>query len=399
MISDLQQFSSVLEAKTSVIKALTEISQKELSGQLTIRSLKSAVPRNRIPGLAADRLPRSKEKGWRVYFGRGKIHYATSLIANQERINYLISKFFPDINHPINQSLTDEYSELCSLWRSGKISIQQLRDVIYTFTQEALIHCLAFPPAKLELETTVGLDPILISAPIKEIAYPIRPQVLEWIKLRETIPSPLMRVGIKNLNEFYSAIAEHSAFSHLRSLAEPLTSFPNLYQLAQERHLNLLTLAQQLQLYIQEKQVQVKPYQAPHHPENQPVIACIDDSHAVQRNVKRTLEAAGYEVISLTEPAKALTLLARKKPDLILMDITMPEMNGYDLSKILRKSASLAEVPIVMLTGRDGVVDRLRSRMVGASDYITKPFNPHQLIQLVQQLTQNHSRSLDFIAK
>ena len=366
-----QQNTQILDAKTSVIKALKEITKQQLSGQLTIHSFNG------------------DGSGWRVYFGQGNIHYASSLVANQERITYLISNLFPDLKHQLPQQINEEYNYLSSLWNSRKISLQTLREIIYTFTQEALIHCLASPPARLEFEETLGLDPILVSAPLKEIASPVRPKILEWMKLREGIQSPLDRIGIENLNQFYEAIARHSALYNLKPLAKPLTAFPNVYEIAQEFDTNILTLSQQLQPYVLQKEIQVKPYEIPQTPKGEaPVVACIDDSHTVQRNVKLTLETAGYEVISLTEPARALSILARKKPTLILMDITMPEMNGYDLSRMLRKSASLAEVPIVMLTGRDGVVDRLRARMVGANDYITKPFNPHQLIELVQQLTR-----------
>ncbi len=364
------QNSSVLEAKTSVVKALKEVSSKQLSGQLTIRYFNST------------------GSGWRIYFGRGKVHYATSLMANRERTNYLLSKFYPQLSYTIPQNFQEEYNYLCSFWQSGQMALKELRQLLFTFSQEALIHCLASPPAQLEFQETVGLDPILVSVSLKEIAYPIRPQVLDWKKQIEGIPSPLLRVGVENLNQFYNAIAEQSAFSELKSLAQPLTGFPNVYELAQEFNQDALTLAQKLHPYIKQQQLQLKPYQEPSAVKGEtPVVACIDDSHAVQKNVKLTLETAGYEVVSITDPSRALTTLARKKPVLILMDITMPDMNGYDLSRLLRKSASLAEVPIVMLTGRDGVVDRLRARMVGANDYITKPFNPHQLIQLVQQLT------------
>lgn len=368
----VQQITSALNATTSVVKALKEISKKQLSGQLIIRDFNS------------------NESGWRVYFGEGNVHYAGSLVANQERINYLIATFFPDLSNQLPKEIRkDEYNYLSSFWYSGKIPLQKLREIIYTFTQEALIHCLASPPARLEFEETLGLDPILVSAPLKEIAFPIRPKILEWMKLREGIQSPLLRIGIKNLNQFYEAIARHSALYNLKPLAKPLTAFPNMYELAKEFNTDILTLSQQLQPYVLQQDIQIKPYQeTPTLKGEAPVVACIDDSHTVQRNVKLTLETAGYEVISLTEPARALSILARKKPTLILMDITMPEMNGYDLSRLLRKSASLAEVPIVMLTGKDGVVDRLRARMVGANDYITKPFNPHQLIELVQQLTR-----------
>lgn len=364
------QSSSALEAKTSVAKALKELSHKQLSGQLTIRSFNSY------------------SSGWRIYIGRGQIHYATSLIAQKERISYLLSRFFPDLNHHCPDPLNNEYEYLYSFFRSGQLTFQQLRDLVYTLSQEALMHCLASPPAKLEFEPRIGLDPLLVSASPKDMAYAIRPQILQWIKLRESIRSPLWRVGTENLNQFYETLTRDPSLSNLKPLAMPLTGFPNLYELARDFRMDVLTLAQKLQPYAKNRQLQVKPYEQTQIHSDAPTVACIDDSDSVQRNVKRVLETAGYQVVSLTEPARALTTLVRKKPVLILMDITMPEMNGYDLSRMLRQSASLKEVPIVMLTGRDGVVDRLRARMVGANDYITKPFNPHQLIQLVQQLTR-----------
>ncbi|MEO0852284.1 MAG: response regulator, partial [Cyanobacteria bacterium J06648_11] len=121
----------------------------------------------------------------------------------------------------------------------------------------------------------------------------------------------------------------------------------------------------------------------------QPLVACIDDSHTVQRTVKLTLEAAGYRVLGLTEPARALTTLVRQQPDLVLMDITMPEVDGYELCRMLRQSDALSEIPIVMLTGRDGLFDRLRARVVGATDYMTKPFNAEQLLGAIEQLTSH----------
>ncbi len=373
-----QSESLHLEATTSVVQALKEITNKQLSGQLIIRSFND--PSN----------------GWRVYVGRGKVHYATSLVANQQRMDYLLSQWFPNLKVASSIDSNNEYNFLSSCWHSGQISFHQLRDLMYRLTQEALIHCLAFPPAQLEFQSHMGLDPIIVSASVKEIASPIRPQVLEWKKLAQGIASPLQQVGIEHPNQFYNAIAStiskegsSKLSKDLTSLIKPLTQFPNLYQLAKQVNLDPLSLAQQLQPYLNQKQLQVQPYQSSDTPQGEaPVIACIDDSHAVQRNVKLILERAGYQVVSITDPTHALTNLARCKPILILMDITMPEMNGYDLSRILRKSQSLADVPIVMLTGRDGVVDRVRARMVGANSYITKPFNPNQLIQLVQQLTR-----------
>lgn len=119
--------------------------------------------------------------------------------------------------------------------------------------------------------------------------------------------------------------------------------------------------------------------------QERPLIACIDDSHGIQRIIKMTLIAGGFDVMSITEPAKAMSRFVHQKPDLILMDINMPEIDGYKLAYMLRKSVLLADIPIMMLTGRDGVLDRVKARMVGAVGYICKPFEPQKLIQSIHE--------------
>lgn len=126
---------------------------------------------------------------------------------------------------------------------------------------------------------------------------------------------------------------------------------------------------------------------SPIRDEARPIIVCIDDSKTVQQQVTRTLEIVGYQIISITEPASALTVLIRHKPVLILLDINMPEINGYELCQMLNRSRKLKDIPVVMLTGREGLVDRLRAKFIGVSEYLTKPFDPNELIEVVQRLT------------
>ncbi|GFE69188.1 response regulator [Chroococcus sp. FPU101] len=124
-----------------------------------------------------------------------------------------------------------------------------------------------------------------------------------------------------------------------------------------------------------------------HRDGSPPCIVCIDDSKTVQQQVTRTLSTVGYQVISITEPASALTVLVRHKPVLILLDINMPEINGYELCQMLNRSRILKDIPVVMLTGREGLVDRLRAKFIGVSEYLTKPFDPNELIEVVHRLT------------
>jgi two-component system, chemotaxis family, response regulator PixG len=123
-------------------------------------------------------------------------------------------------------------------------------------------------------------------------------------------------------------------------------------------------------------------------------IACIDDSPLILDEMERFLGAKGkYQLTKLEDPIKASSIIFRLKPDLILMDITMPGINGYKLCSLFRSSTALAEIPIIMVTGNKGLVDRVRANIVGATDYLTKPFTEQDLLALVEKyLTPNASR-------
>jgi two-component system, chemotaxis family, response regulator PixG len=115
-------------------------------------------------------------------------------------------------------------------------------------------------------------------------------------------------------------------------------------------------------------------------------IACIDDSPLILDEMERFLGNKGkYQLTKLADPIKASGLIFRLKPDLILMDITMPGINGYKLCSLFRSSTALAETPIIMVTGNKGLVDRVRANIVGATDYLTKPFIEQDLLALVEK--------------
>jgi twitching motility two-component system response regulator PilG len=101
--------------------------------------------------------------------------------------------------------------------------------------------------------------------------------------------------------------------------------------------------------------------------------------------VEYILSQHGYESTSIGNPLKALSLVFQLKPDLILCDIAMPELDGYEICAMLRKSTAFRQTPIVMLTGKDGFIDRVKARMVGATDYLTKPFGENELLMLVEK--------------
>jgi two-component system, chemotaxis family, response regulator PixG len=115
-------------------------------------------------------------------------------------------------------------------------------------------------------------------------------------------------------------------------------------------------------------------------------IACIDDSPLILDEIERFLGKSGkYQLTKLEEPVKAAAAIMRLKPDLILMDITMPNINGYKLCSLFRSSEALVNTPIVMVTGNKGLVDKVRAKIVGATDYLTKPFSKEELLAIVEK--------------
>jgi twitching motility two-component system response regulator PilG len=115
-------------------------------------------------------------------------------------------------------------------------------------------------------------------------------------------------------------------------------------------------------------------------------VACIDDSLSMLDKMEHFFgRDSKYALTKIANPIKASALIFRLKPDLILMDITMPDINGYKLCQLLRSSATFAKTPIIMVTGNKGLIDKARAKMVGATDYLTKPFTQQELLGLADK--------------
>lgn len=114
-------------------------------------------------------------------------------------------------------------------------------------------------------------------------------------------------------------------------------------------------------------------------------ILVIDDSNTIRRSAEIFLKQGGHEVVLAEDGFDALAKVNDYQPHLIFCDILMPRLDGYQTCAIIKRNARFSGVPIVMLSSKDGVFDKARGRMVGAQDYLTKPFTKDQLLQAVQQ--------------
>jgi len=115
-----------------------------------------------------------------------------------------------------------------------------------------------------------------------------------------------------------------------------------------------------------------------------PLILIVEDEAALQKLLAYNLEAAGFEVAQAFDGEEALTLLAERTPDLIVLDWMIPQLSGLELLRRIRRRPEQAHVPVVMLTARTEEPDRLRGLELGADDYVTKPFSPAELIARIR---------------
>ena len=123
-----------------------------------------------------------------------------------------------------------------------------------------------------------------------------------------------------------------------------------------------------------------------------PVVMVVDDSATIRHLVAHTLNSAGYIVRMAEDGVKALAMLQDSTPDMIFMDINMPRMDGYQVCKVIKHDPTTKGVPVVMLSGKDGFFDKVKGRLAGSSEYITKPFESDSLVHTVEKHIPPHKR-------
>jgi twitching motility two-component system response regulator PilG len=114
-------------------------------------------------------------------------------------------------------------------------------------------------------------------------------------------------------------------------------------------------------------------------------VLVVDDSPTVRKLVTMTLQGKGYRVLEAADGYEAARRITEGLPNLVLLDITMPGPDGYEVCKIFKGNPDTARIPIVMLSGKDGFFDKIRGRLAGSTAYITKPFKPEQVLQVVDK--------------
>jgi two-component system alkaline phosphatase synthesis response regulator PhoP len=118
-------------------------------------------------------------------------------------------------------------------------------------------------------------------------------------------------------------------------------------------------------------------------------ILVVDDEKHIVRLVEVNLQRAGYEVVTAYDGVQALEVVKREKPDMIVLDVMMPRMNGFEVLKNLKASPETQEIPVIMLTAKAQDQDIFKGWQSGVDSYLTKPFNPMELLTFVKRIFES----------
>lgn len=123
-------------------------------------------------------------------------------------------------------------------------------------------------------------------------------------------------------------------------------------------------------------------------------IIVVDDSVGIQRVTRSLLETAGYEVEIATDGFEALSRIVEFRPHMILIDVTIPRINGYQVCAVIKQNPMFADIPIILLGTKDRLYDRVRGRVVGANQYLLKPFSRDELLEVIERHVGDKSREI-----
>ena len=367
------------------IKLFSSLKEAQISGQLTFTD-----PIN--------------DDEWHLYLDRGKIIYGTggvhpvrrwqrNLILNLPQIPFQLSSLQEELSER-NADLTDnvwEYEQL-SHWVEQQIVTPQqgknaiafvISEIIFDLTQTRQVIC-RLNQDNILAATLESIEPEVIISQIQQVwSRWEEAQVADRIPNMAPIilqPQQLQEKKNTSISAYQSLCKLLNGNRTLRDLAVQLRTSPlqvvcSLLPYIQSGIFGLVDVPDLLEI--------ASSNNANYGNKDRPLIACVDDSLMISHMMEQIISMAGYRFVAVNDPLDAVAVLMNRRPDLIFLDVVMPRVSGYDLCAQLRRYPEFAEIPIIFLTSNSGIIDRLRAKMVGSSDFLRKTVDADELLQKI----------------
>ncbi|MGK7874088.1 MAG: response regulator [Xenococcaceae cyanobacterium] len=370
---------------------------------------------------------------WLIYFNQGKLTYATHSVDPFERLERHLRRLSHKIptltseartqarlkfesEEPSNLTLRADYQAICWLVDQQYINLVQASKLVKRLTKEVIELYILLQDGDYNFTHDYDNLPFFCHLDLLYLIEKCRKDLQAWQALSPKVWSLDQRPYFLSQDR-----ARHTVDPALQKKLSKILKGFSFRQLAALLDLDELSLAQRLNPLILDGIILLRPPEHPFDqlpkfsrnslnlsasttadgqiivkednnftalsntslPQQNYKIACVDDSPAILREVQGFLDDYNYSVFTISDSAKALMEIIRIQPDLIILDICMPYIDGYDLCRLLRKHSLLKTKPIVMMTGNHGLLDRVKARITGATECITKPFTQSQLLKII----------------
>lgn len=372
----------------------------------------------------------TSEENWSFYFKKGCLIWASNSIHRFRRVYRLTNQICPEINCQNTKLREQEISELWEyllvavLYKRQQISIIQVKEIIQELIKEVLFDCLLgvdrINQIKVIFETQANsmgaiLRSPLFKQPIAQIDYKktissLEDYVIQWQKINPRIYSPNLAPVIKDIDKLrqeVEPVTYQKLFIHINGNK-------TLRDLAIASQQDLLKIARLLAPHIKNRSIILQSVQdqeltnlyfalsnskdaEQHRMENReyiqeldlPLIIYVDDNPHICQQAAQTLNPLGFRLIPVNDAAKTLVVLLENKPSLIFLDAVMPDANGFELCAQIRNMPQGKNIPIIITRKQENMMDLVRGKMAGVSDFLNKPIDPTELMTLAQKHTQN----------
>lgn len=354
---------------------------------------------------------------WSLYFCLGRLVWATGGTHNIKRWRRLMSQYCPQVQNIYKTDVwqVGEYQVLINLVKKQQIKGDEAVRVIRNTVTEVLFDI-------LQQEKLAGLtfinnqqDVLNASLTLLNPQHALRhawQAWQDWCKAGLETTSPNLAVLVKQPEQ----LQQHTSPPVYQTLVKVVDGQRTLRDLAALMKQNLLLLTRLLMPYIRKGMMELikigdllppagvsvkttprlvaKAQSSEIEPKASPLIACIDDSPIMHQLMEHILTRSGYRFVGIKDAVEALPVLLENQPDLIFLDLMMPIANGYEVCSQIRRISQFKNIPVVILTGNDGIVDRVRAKIVGSSEFLSKPIKPEQVLAVLRKYLPLPSASL-----
>lgn len=375
---------------TDAISELTALKQARFSGQLLVKS------------------PSGQE--WIFFLFLGRILYATggtnpvrrwqrNLLANCPKIALEQLKP-PNISSSSGTAfnITWEYQLLYSGVEQRQIPREQAAKIIGTIVAEVLFDVTQANEVNFEVKPENYSFPQLVLLDPSQIITEIQQIWQTWQKAKIADYSPNRAPVIRQPEQ----LQQKTSASVYQVLTKLLDGKSTLRDLSVKMKQDVVKVTCSLLPYIQSRLVELievpdlpapiapkPPVTPPPEATLGPLVACVDDSPLVCQSMEKILTSGGYRFLGVQDSLRAIATLLTRKPDLIFLDLVMPNTNGYEICTQLRKVSTFRHTPIIILTGNDGIIDRVRAKVVGSSGFLSKPVNAETVLSVARHHLNN----------